>query len=62
MNLVDAIQAAPVMFNTLDGRVITVSFDEVVNPETKKVVKNEGMPILRLNENVLELQAYGKSK
>lgn len=61
LSLCDAIQAAPVIIETLDGRQMTVSFDEVINPETQKVVPNEGMPILKINENVLELQTYGKS-
>lgn len=30
---------------TLDGRLIYISFDEVINPGTRKVVADEGMPI-----------------
>jgi len=30
---------------TLDGRILTVSMDSIVDPEAVKVVKGEGMPI-----------------
>jgi len=31
----------------MDGREITVSFDSIISPKTRKVIANEGMPIVK---------------
>ena len=46
IGLRDALNSTPVIFNHLDGRVLNISIDEIISPDTVKVVKNEGMPII----------------
>ena len=46
ISLRNALNSTPVIFNHLDGRVLNISMDEIISPDTVKVVKNEGMPIL----------------
>ena len=50
VTLLQALEAQPVEIETLDGRIITVSLDEIVTPETEKMVPNEGMPIFKSAE------------
>lgn len=47
IRLLDALIAYPIEIETLDKRVITLSFEEIVSPETVKVIDGEGMPIFR---------------
>ena len=42
----DALNSLPVIFEHLDGRKLNISMDEIISPDTIKVVKNEGMPII----------------
>lgn len=35
----------PIELETLDGRIIKVSIDQIITPKTCKTVFNEGMPI-----------------
>ena len=53
ISLRDALNSIPVIFNHLDGRVLNISMDEIISPDTVKVVKNEGMPIIE-QENPIE--------
>ena len=46
ISLRDALNSTPVIFNHLDGRVLNISMDEIISPDTVKLVKNEGMPII----------------
>ena len=46
ISLRDALNSTPVIFSHLDGRVLNISIDEIISPDTVKVVKNEGMPII----------------
>ena len=46
ISLRDALNSTPVIFNHLDGRVLNISMDEIISPDTVKVVKGEGMPII----------------
>ena len=39
----------PIEIKTLDLRILTVSFEEIINPETLKILSNEGMPIHKEN-------------
>ncbi len=45
IDLVSALNSEPVPLNTLDGRRLTIAMDEIISPQTVKVVKSEGMPI-----------------
>ena len=45
ISLVQALNSEPVCLNTLDGRRLAISLDEIISPETVKIVKGEGMPI-----------------
>ena len=46
ISLRDALNSTPVIFEHLDGRKLNISMDEIISPDTIKVVKNEGMPII----------------
>ena len=46
ISLRDALNSIPVIFEHLDGRKLNISMDEIISPDTIKVVKNEGMPII----------------
>jgi DnaJ-class molecular chaperone len=50
ITLVECIRALPVHISTLDGRTLTISFQEIVSPDTVKVVQDEGMPVDSLQE------------
>jgi DnaJ family protein B protein 4 len=45
ISLHDALTAKPVSFKTIEGEMIDASFDEVVTPQTMKVIAGKGMPI-----------------
>lgn len=45
VSLVDALCSKPVMIETLDGRNLKITLDNVITPKTVKVVIGEGMPI-----------------
>ena len=45
ISLVKALNSEPVCLYTLDGRRLAISIDEIIAPNTVKVVKGEGMPI-----------------
>lgn len=44
ISLVRALTGFIAPIRTLDGRILKVTVDEVVNPKTRKIVPNEGMP------------------
>jgi len=46
ISLKDALLGRPVDIKTLDNRTITVTFNKVINPGYKQLVKDEGMPII----------------
>ena len=46
ISLRDALNSTPVIFHHLDGRVLNISMDEIISPDTVKVVKGQGMPII----------------
>ena len=45
ISLVKALNSEPVCLYTLDGRRLAISIDEIIAPNTVKIVKGEGMPI-----------------
>ncbi|KRX10344.1 HSP40/DnaJ peptide-binding [Pseudocohnilembus persalinus] len=45
IKLVDALCSTPVNIQTLDGRNLFISIDEIISPQTVKIVEGEGFPI-----------------
>jgi DnaJ family protein B protein 4 len=45
ISLVDALRGEPVVFKHFDGRTVSVCIDELISPQTVKLVRGEGMPI-----------------
>ena len=43
--MIDALEQKPCTFSTLDGRILSVAFDEQISPSSCKLVSGEGMPI-----------------
>jgi len=50
ISLVDALNSELVHIKALDDRNLIISMDEIINPQTIKVVKKEGMPIYDEND------------
>ena len=42
----DALNAGPLSFCTLEGEKIELSIDSVINPDTFKIIPGKGMPML----------------
>ena len=55
----DAINAGPVKFQTLEGELIEISVEEI-NPDTFKVIPGKGMPILNDNPLGPIMRDYGR--
>ena len=49
ISLVDALNAGPVLFKTIEGEQIEISIDQVISPGYFKVIPGKGMPILNNN-------------
>lgn len=45
ISLVEALRSEPVEINSLDDRKIIITMDEIISPQTIKLIKGEGMPI-----------------
>jgi len=45
ISLVEALRSEPVEINTLDDRKLIITMDEIISPQTIKLIKGEGMPI-----------------
>lgn len=60
ISLVDALNSVPVMVNTLDGRKLTISMDEIISPQTVRLVKGEGMPIFNKEDPIQSLLSKEK--
>jgi DnaJ-class molecular chaperone len=45
ITLQQAINCEPAKIPTLDGRILSISLDEIVTPKTVKKILGEGMPI-----------------
>ena len=45
ISLVKALNSEPVCLDTLDGRKLAISIDEIISPSSVKIVQGEGMPI-----------------
>ena len=55
IKLAECIKALPIEVRTLDGRTLTVSFQEIINPDTIKQIPNEGMPV----DDLIEVKEFG---
>ena len=55
LTLAQALNSEPVRFTTLDNRKLAISMDEIISPQTVKVIKGEGMPIYSKELNVNDL-------
>ena len=56
-SLIDLIQCKPVQLTTLDNRTLLISLDQVLSPNSVKLVQGEGLPIdpeLTVNSNEKE--------
>lgn len=51
ITLMDALNAGPLSFQTLEGEKIELTIDSVINPDTYKVIAGKGMP--KLNNDPL---------
>lgn len=45
MNLLDALKAVPIIFQTIDGETLALTLDLVPTPQTTHIVKGKGMPL-----------------
>ena len=41
----DALNSVPIKISTLEGELMEISIDQVINPETFKIIAGKGMPI-----------------
>ena len=55
LTLAQALSSEPVRFTTLDNRKLAISMDEIIAPQTVKVIKGEGMPIYTKEVNVNDM-------
>ena len=53
ITLAQALNSDPVSIVTLDNRKLSITMDEIISPQTAKLVRGEGMPIFD-KENPLE--------
>jgi DnaJ family protein B protein 4 len=51
ITLSEALNSVPVKINTLDNRKLAITMDEIISPQTQKIVKGEGMPIYMKDNN-----------
>lgn len=62
ISLVDALNAAPCKFKTLDSRNLSISVDEIISPQTVRVVEDEGMPIYDPEEEKAKIKCSQRGK
>lgn len=60
ISLVDALNAGPVLFKTIENEQIEISIDQVISPNFYKVIPGKGMPILNNNPLGPIKKDYGK--
>ena len=46
ISLLDSLKSEPIHFTTIDNEMVEVAVDEVISPQTVKVIHGKGMPIL----------------
>ena len=52
IKLIDCLNVTPIQFKTLDGRILNISLDHIVSPQSMSIVENEGMPIYDKDEEI----------
>ncbi len=55
ITLAQALNSEPVKITTLDNRKIAITMDEIISPQTVKVVKGEGIPLYKNDTDVRDL-------
>lgn len=61
VTLLEAFTPKPVSIKTLDGRTLSVTPNELITPQTRLVVENEGMPHSPSGEVVVDTKEYIKT-
>jgi DnaJ-class molecular chaperone len=61
ITLKDALAPQALKIKTLDGRTLAVTPNEVITPQSKFVIENEGMPRAQTGEIVIDTQTHIKS-
>ncbi|TNV72528.1 hypothetical protein FGO68_gene10145 [Halteria grandinella] len=46
ISLVDSLKSLPIHFTTIDNEPIEIAVDEIISPQTEKVLAGKGMPVL----------------
>ena len=44
--MLDSLKSLPIHFTTLDGEKLEIALDEVISPQSRKVIKGKGMAIM----------------
>ena len=55
ITLAQALNSEPVKITTLDNRKIAITMDEIISPQTVKIVKGEGMPVYKKDTDIRDL-------
>ena len=54
VTLLEALSPKTVSIKTLDGRTLSVTPNELITPQTRLVVSNEGMPLSPTGELIID--------
>jgi DnaJ-class molecular chaperone len=60
ISLIDALNANPIRFKTLEGEEMEMCLDQVITPDTFRIIKFKGMPILNNDPLGPIKRDYGK--
>lgn len=60
ISLIDALNATSCRFETLDGRVLSISVDEIISPQSVRIVENEGMPVYSTEEEIASVTCQSR--
>jgi DnaJ family protein B protein 4 len=55
ISLIEALKSEPVEVNSLDDRKLIITMDEIISPQTIKLIKGEGMPIYNKEDPIKSL-------
>lgn len=55
LSLVDALKSEPVEIESLDERKLIITMDEIISPQTVKLIKGEGMPVYNKEDPIKSL-------
>jgi DnaJ-class molecular chaperone len=62
ISLADALNASSVKHKTFDGRTLNISVDEIITPQSVKVVEGEGMPVYDPEEEKISVSNASRGK